>query len=345
MTEGAGDAAARPQVRPLSRALARPMTSTLAQERLVDELLAWGRPRPLVPDGLVERVLTHLTQAVGEWLDLRALAAPGTRRPLLITKTRLTRTTCDGLQRDPSPYAHSWANARGTLTHAAIELDVDGQRASTSVDVAQRAWQRLATDRAGDPASLATWLNARDAGERALLLEEAAALLDGFREVWPDLAGGVVEVRTEQRLLAELGGGAIRLQGVPDLVVSSQRRDGHARTLIVDLKTGMPRGQQDRDELRFYALLALLRDGIPPFRWATFYVTEGRLEHEDLSEAVLSAAAVRVADSVRQAARIVRVELATEEERLLGGAWCSRCLREPGCPVAASRYGEGSSNG
>jgi hypothetical protein len=323
----------------------RPRTVTVAQERLVDELLAWGAQRPRVPDGLIEGLLARLTQAVGEWLELRRSGAPGTSRPLVITKTRLTRLTCDGLQRDPIPYTHGWANARGTLTHAAIELDVDGLRSHGSEDVAQRAWQRLATDRAGDPASLATWLNARDAGERAVLLTETAALLTGFREVWPDLGGASVRVQTELRLVAELGGRAIRLQGVPDLVVSSPRRDAHARTLLVDLKTGMPRGQQDRDELRFYALLAALSDGVPPFRWATLYVTEGRIEHEDLSEAVLGVAAERVADAVRQAARLVRIEQGGADERLTAGAWCGRCRREPSCPVALARYGEGSTDG
>jgi hypothetical protein len=329
---------------PTSGTVARPATSTVAQERLVDELLAWGSPRPLVPEGLAERLLGRMTQAVGEWLDLRANRAPGTGRPLLITKTRLTRLTCDGLQREPVPYVHAWANARGTLTHAAIELDVDGSRVSASEQVAQAAWRRLATDRAGDPSSLAAWLNARDDGERTLLLEETTALLDGFREVWPHLAGTVVDVHTELRLVTELGGGAIRLQGVPDIIVASRLRDQHARTLIVDLKTGMPRGQQDRDELRFYALLATLRDGLPPFRWATLYVTEGRIEHEDLSEGVLAAAAERVADGVRQASRIARVELASDEERLLAGAWCSRCQRESRCPVAAARYGEAATD-
>lgn len=317
----------------------RPVTSTPAQERLVDELLAWGSPRPEIAAGLVERLLARLAAAVAEWSQLRSQGLPGTTRPLLVTKSRLTRITCDGLQREPLPFTHAWANARGTLTHAAIELDVDGLRSAASREVAQRAWRRLATDRAGDPASLAAWLNGRDEDERSLLLAESALLLDGFREVWPPLDVAGVRVRTEQRLVADLGGRAIRLQGVPDLLVTSPRQDGRARMLLVDLKTGMPRGQQDRDELRFYALLATLRDEVPPFRWATLYVTEGRVEHEDLSEAVLAVAAERVGDAVRQAARIVRVEQGRDDERLVAGAWCARCRREPHCPVALARYG------
>lgn len=325
----------------------RPVTVTPAQERVVDDVLAWGAVRPLPPDGLAERLLAAMTGAMGEWIALREQRGAAAPRPLLITKTRLSRLVCDGLQRDAEPYVHAWANVRGTLVHAAIESDVDGARREPAASVAEAAWHRLATDRPGDPSSIGAWLNARDAEERATLVAESALLLSGFREVWPELSDAPLRVRTEQRLAVMLAGRAVRLQGVPDLIVESPVEDGRARRLLIDLKTGMPRGQRDRDELRFYALLATLAGGAPPFRWATLYVTEGRLEHEDLSEAVLMTAAQRVADAVRQA---VRIETRTAgdgegaggshgtgaEERLVGGAWCTGCRRRSGCPVAVA---------
>jgi hypothetical protein len=312
----------------------RPVTHTVAQARLVDELLGWGAPRPPVPDGLVERLLARATDAVAAWLSLRERRPDVARRPLLITKTRLSRLVCDGLQRDPEAYVHAWANVRGTLVHAAVEADVDGARGQPIEQVAERAWHRLATQRPGDPASLAAWLNARDAGERETLLEEVSGLVSAFREVWPDLGRAPLRVRTEQRLVAQLGGRAVRLQGVPDLLVESTVDDGRARRLIVDLKTGMPRGQRDRDELRFYALLATLAGGSTPFRWATLYVTEGRVEHEDLSEPVLATAVDRVADAIHQAVRIASSEPGSEDERIVGGAWCTGCTRRVTCPAA-----------
>jgi hypothetical protein len=317
---------------------ARPRTRTPAQQRLVDEVLAWGRERPLPPEGLSERLLARLTAAVGAWIELRGRRPDLARRPLLVTKTRLSRLVCDGLQQDPEPYVHAWANVRGTLVHAAIEADVDGARPQDAGAVVEHAWHRLATDRPGDPASIGSWLNARDGAERDALLGESRTLLEGFREVWPELTDVPIRVRTEQRLVVLLGGRAVRLQGVPDLIVESPVEDGRARRLIIDLKTGMPRGQRDRDELRFYALLATLAGGSAPFRWATLYVTEGRLEHEDLAEPVLATAAARVADAVLQAVRIAEVgEGRTEgaaEERLAGGAWCRGCARRATCPEA-----------
>ena len=313
---------------------ARPDTTTPAQGRVVDEVLAWGVERPVVPEGLTDRLLARTTSAVGDWIALRDERADLAARPLLITKTRLSRLVCDGLQQDPEPYVHAWANVRGTLVHAAIEADVDGARADPPTSVVDRAWHRLATERPGDPRSIGAWLNARDGEERDRLLAEATQLLDGFREVWPDLRSAPLRIRTEQRLVVMLGGRAVQLQGVPDLLVESHVRDGRARRLIVDLKTGMPRGQRDRDELRFYALLATLADGVPPFRWATLYVTEGRLEHEDLDETVLATAAARVADAVEQAVRLARTGSGGPEERLAGGVWCSGCRRRALCPAA-----------
>lgn len=293
----------------------------------------------------------------------RAAGAPS-HRPLLVTKTRLTRLVCDGLQRDPVPYEHAWANVRGTLTHATIEAWLEAPDVSVaSTGLAERVWVRLASERPGDPASLSAWLNARDAEERGTLTAEVAALADAFREVWPPLDDRVV-LSTERRLVVDLGAGAVRLQGVPDLIVASPRRDGRARALVVDLKTGMPRAQQDRDELRFYALLVALHAGVPPFRWATLYVTEGRYEVEELTTDLLEVAARRVVDAIAQATRLLTApgpDAATPgdaagatassstvpaaahgPERLLAGRWCGDCRRQDRCPVRAAAVSQAS---
>jgi hypothetical protein len=313
-----------------------PATTTVAQARVVSDVLAWGVQRPVPPPGLSDRLLARMTDAIGAWIEARERRGEQRARPLLVTKTRLSRLVCDGLQRDPAPYVHAWANVRGTLVHAAIEADVDGARARPADEVAEDAWHRLATDRPGDPSSVGAWLNARDALERETMLAESSTLLSGFREVWPDLSSAPIRVRTEHRIVVTLGGRSVQLQGVPDLIIDSPVEDGRARALLIDLKTGMPRGQRDRDELRFYALLATLRGGAPPFRWATLYVTEGRIEHEDLSEPVLTTAADRVADAVLQAVRLLEGEPEGPAERLVGGSWCVSCRRAPICPVAVA---------
>jgi hypothetical protein len=96
-------------------------------------------------------------------------------------------------------------------------------------------------------------------------------------------------------------------RGRLDLLLDSRHRDDRASALVVDFKTGVPRSDHDRAEVRFYALLAALATGRMPFRWATFYVAEGRPEAEDLHGPTLEATVLRVLHAVRQAARLAAV--------------------------------------
>ncbi|MCA1784339.1 MAG: PD-(D/E)XK nuclease family protein [Intrasporangiaceae bacterium] len=174
------------------------------------------------------------------------------------------------------------------------------------------------------------------------LRAELTDLLEGFREVWPPLPAERVRLRTEEAIGVSLADGRVRLFGRPDLIVDSRHQDDHARTLLVDLKTGRPRSEHDRHELRFYALLVTLARGRPPFRWATYYVTEGRHEAEDYRPDVLEATARRVIDGARQLVRLgVRDPDGGEQElRLRAGSWCFMCQREPDCEVAAAARAE-----
>lgn len=306
--------------------------ASVAHRRLREGLLAWGGPRPQVPGRLAAELRTELEAGLAE-LDLAKAGRSRRDGRVWVTKSRLDRLVCDGYQLDHKPFEHSWPSARGTLAHKAIERDWDVRRSREVDDVVVRAWEELASDRPGDPRSLAAWLNARPEEEAAALRGEVAVLLAGFREVWPPLER--VEVVAEPRIRLRLARGRVVMFGMPDVVLRSPRRDGYCRTLLVDLKTGRPRSDHDRHELRFYALLATLDDGRPPFRWATFYVTEGRSEWEDLNADTLHVTVRRVVDGVQQAVRIARAEAGEEELRLAGGAWCRFCQREETCEVAA----------
>jgi hypothetical protein len=303
-----------------------------ARERLADRLLGWGQPRPVVVHEQVAE-LRELLEAglrdLGEDLRIAAAAARGGR--LLVTKSGLDRLACDGWQRDPKPYEHQRANVRGTLTHRAIELDWEEGRSAATTEVVARVWHAEATRRPGDPASLSRWLNEQPADLAAELRAEVADLLGGFREVWPLLPADRVVSRLERPIQLPLARGQVLLRGVPDLVLDSHRQDEHARSLVVDMKTGRPRSEHDRHELRFYALLVALADGRLPFRWATYYVTEGRAEPEDLRFATLESTVQRVLDGVRQ---LVRLAADGAELRLRGGSWCRFCLREHDCDEA-----------
>jgi RecB family exonuclease len=308
-----------------------------ARERLRAELLGWGQERPRVGPEQVTELRARLEDGLADLADDldAALAATG-RRQLVVTKTRLDRLACDGWALDPAPFEHTEANVRGTIAHKVLERHLDGGEDATAPEttVVARAWRELAMRAPGDPRSLSAWLNACPDGEAERLRTQVAALLTTFREVWPELPREQVRVGTEKRLDVTLAGGTVRLQGTLDLLLDSRRRDDRARSLIVDFKTGVPRSDHDRAEVRFYALLAALATGRLPFRWATFYVAEGRPEAEDLHGPTLEATVLRVLHAVRQAARLAAIGEGRVEPRLQGGIWCRNCLRQDACDEA-----------
>lgn len=309
-----------------------------ARERLRTDLLAWGADRPVVPTGQVEqlrRQLEHDLAACDGALG-SALRTTG-RQHLLVTKTRVERSICDGWAAAPAPFEHTEASVLGTLAHKAIERHLDAGPAAgrSDVQVVAAAWDELAARRPGDPRSVSAWLNACPGPSADRLRRDAAALLATFVEVWPDPAGPEVVIRTGRRLDVALAGGRVRLRGTVDLVVDSPVRDDRARALLLELRTGLPRPTQERDEGRFSALLWTLATGRPPFRWGSFAVAEGRPEVEELDLDVLAATAGRVVEVVAQADRLAGTPGEDAAHQLRAGTWCGRCPSLGACPEAA----------
>lgn len=320
----------------MSSADTSPVTMTPARERLRSDLLGWGRPRPVVDVGAVRRLragleaeLTGLREAV----EAAAMSARSGR--LMVTKSRLAHLSCDGLAIDAEPFSYSWASVRGILTHALVEQDWQERRCRDIADITLTVWESESSRSPGDPSSLSAWMNALPGDEAASMREQLAGLLAAFREVWPLLNEDEVIAQVERAYGFDAAGGKVSLFGRPDLVLESPRTDEHARTLVVDLKTGRPRPEHDRADARFYALLVTLVTGQPPFRWATYYVQEGRYDVEDLRIASLEATVRRVIGGVRQQVRIAgQPSGATDGLTIRGGGWCRFCTRRTWCPAA-----------
>lgn len=314
-------------------------TSTPARDRLVHGLLGWGQPRPQLPPGLARDLLGILENGLAELRpELPDVAAQHRGGRVSITKTTLDRFSCDGLQLAPAPFEHTPANVRGVLAHEAIAADLAGARTLTSDELVAAVWHDAASRRPGDPRSRSAWINRLPAADAVVMRAEVGDLVETFREVWPPLPPEAVHLRIDRAVEIPLAGRRVVLRGAPDLVIESRRDDDRARSLLVDLKTGRPRAEHDRQELRFYALLLTLHEGRPPFRWATFYVTEGRSEAEELRPEVLESIARRVVDTVAQLVRLhgVAPDAPEDELRLAAGMGCYSCLRRPGCSVAAA---------
>ena len=93
-----------------------------------------------------------------------------------------------------------------------------------------------------------------------------------FLECFPPLRAAWRPV-TESRLIVELCGSRIRVQGKVDLTIGTA--DGlRAGKVIIDLKSGVA-STSHRDDLRFYALLETIRIGVPPRLIASYYLDQG----------------------------------------------------------------------
>jgi hypothetical protein len=222
---------------------------------------------------------------------------------------------------------HSPRTAAGALFHRAIELDVASERDADSRTLCERSAVNL---EAADQ-SFGRYWSALDPLDRAELVTDAGRQLELFRASFPPLVRRWTP-QPELRLKATLAGGRLVLSGTPDLVL------GRSRRLVLDFKTGSAWPEHPED-MRFYALLLLLRTGVPPYRVATFFLDSGEWQAEDVTEATLGHAATRVAH-----AAIATVALGGgRPPELRPGVHCGWCPRQARCPAAAARFEQGRS--
>jgi len=129
----------------------------------------------------------------------------------------------------------------------------------------------------------------------ALLSEEVEHQARALVDHWPLLASGWLP-RTQERITIPLGGGAVLLSGVIDLVVGTPS-SGRASTGLVEVKSGR-RLPEHRADVHYYALLETLRSGAPPFRVATYYTATGEIDAEEVTEELLIASVQRTLDAL-----------------------------------------------
>ena len=223
---------------------------------------------------------------------------------------------------EEAQFEWSVALARGSVSHKAIELSVHWRREPEPLALVDEALGRLSEsdDRLGD------WLQTVSEAERAELRAESNDRVVKFLECFPPLKPGWRPV-TESRLRYEVHDQFV-FSGKVDL--SLGRAEGNrAGKVLIDLKTG-GFSPQHLEDLRFYALIETIRLGTPPRRIATYYLDQGSFVPEDVTDAVLTAAAARLIDGTT---RIVEVLGAEREPNLLAGPVCRWCPVLSDCDV------------
>ena len=294
---------------------------TPAQERTLNHLIGRGPAAPADP-GLADRVRADIEARLED-----AGIVPGIP-PIWLGKHRLNdKQRCEGffdagMQREGPAFEHSSRTAVGALLHKAIEIDIATERGADPATVCHRAAERLTQDDQG----LDRFWVTLDAFDRAETVADAGRHLWLFRESFPPLQRRWAP-QPELHLKARLAVGSLVLSGTPDLVL------GRSRRLALDFKTGGA-WPEHAEDMRFYALLLLLRTGVPPYRVATFFLDSGEWQPEDVTPEMVGRAADRVVDAACAAEEIRR----GRAPALTPGPYCDWCPRRPSCPAARAAF-------
>ena len=297
-----------------------------AQQATLDVIRVPSSQRPVYPTSFAADLRDRAEDALAGLVDTaRALDSRG----LWVAKRDLAGVFgCEAryLADSDAPFEWSVPTARGTVLHKAVELTT--HRRFTPADAVEGAVERLIDD----DANLGGFLASATASERADLIANCIGLLTRFNETFPPMQRSW-RPAAETRARAQLCGGAFVLNGKYDLTLGSPSPVGgpdggqQAGKVIVDLKTGS-RAPTDPEDLRFYALVETLSIGVPPLGVGSFYVAEGRIEHEIITPDVLDSALRRTVDGI---GRLVALRRGAHQPRRIAGPPCRWCPISAGC--------------
>lgn len=286
-------------------------------------------PLPVFDVGLADELRADLEARLQSLLDVIREG-----EQLWVTKARLTKlhAQCEGFfvadHLGEGVFAFSERLAVGSVVHKAVEIGVYAPDLADD-ELVERALGKLAQDdeRFGD------YVATLDEADRAAIVGQAVDRMVLFRATFPPLRREWSPA-VEPNLKAQLLGGRVVLSARPDLMLGRQDPEVpmRARRIVLELKTGQDRPEHDED-LRFYALAATLRLGVPPYRVATVLLDDATWRYQDVTPDLLESAVRRVGDGYARAAQLI----AGTEPRLTPGPWCSWCPRAQTCPESAAR--------
>jgi hypothetical protein len=288
-----------------------------------------AQPRPEFPTVLKDELREQLEDA---------LAEPGQLihkgQTVFVNKGTVTKLhTCEAnyiWDRDENQFEWNERNARGTLTHKALQIlqsSADGTplAPADAVDLAVHQLSEQTHWQTGLPDSLAIWISAANAAQLTDLRDSAIDMVTKFGEEFPPIAKQW-RPRREAAITATFADNKIRISGKMDLVLGSPKGTT-ARSLVIDFKTGMFR-QSNTDELRMYALLETLRVGVPPWRLATYDLDQGTWVAEDVTLDTLTSAVRRTAAAIT---KLIQLNFGKRAPTETAGPSCTFCGRLDKC--------------
>ncbi|MCB0998169.1 MAG: PD-(D/E)XK nuclease family protein [Acidimicrobiales bacterium] len=268
-----------------------PPELTPAQRRLLDQLRKDAEPLVFdadFVDDVVRRAQEVVDEAARRFAGERVVVSKGFLNQVL---------ACEAKHLLPDTFRWNAANARGFVSHKAIELGVHWQGETVPELLVDEALARLADQ----PSNQGDFVAGLSEGDRAELRAGAVERVTRFLQDFPPLPARsmpVFEARTRWPLT-----GPVELVGKTDLVIG--RPDGRVSTkLVIDFKSGWP-SPAHRHDLRFYALLETLARRVPPRRLVTFYLDSAEADVEDVTEGVIEAALARLEGALARHAELV----------------------------------------
>lgn len=295
-----------------------------AQRRVLTDLMALGQSRPRFDPSIAASVRDELERAVGPIVE------PLAGQTLSVSKHQLSRVhACEAHYQAEldEPFTWNSRNAVGTVVHRAVELSVAAGEDRMPLDLVERAMTSLLAE---DPRNtMRDYLLAAPDAVREEVRAHANEVLVKFVECWPPLKARW-RPRAEMRIRVELCGGKVELVGRVDLALGLPEGDV-ARELFVDLKTGRSYPSH-LDDLRFYALVQLLRAGVPPFRVASYYFDTATFHFEDVTNESLEIALRRTIDGI---AKLCALRFGERPPTITPGPTCTYCRLNATCGGAA----------
>lgn len=298
----------------------RKVVLTPRQVRTLDELIAIGAERPAADPSLVSEITARLETAVAPALER------WTERSLYLTKSQyLSVRRCEGelLANARAPRSGlSAPSVAGTIAHRAVQLSYTHPFRPVSEYVRQSVVGARSAD-----ADLDAWWAKLPLAEQSDLLMQITSKVTNFLDDFPPLDPSW-SPRFEEPMVAKIG--KLTLASRADLLIGRPRGDLRQTMLLIDLKSGDIKDEH-QEEAQFYALVAAVRHGVPPWRSLVYSLASGEYTRPDVSAETLLNTAEKVGAAVNALVDVL-VERRTPDLR--PGRHCRWCPAKNGCPVA-----------
>jgi len=293
---------------------------TPRQVRTLDELLAIGAERPGADPALVGELSARLESSA------QTAVANWTERSLYLTKSQyLSSLRCEGELLANARAAKSGLHAAtvaGTVAHRAVQLSYTHPLRP----IAEYVKQAVVGARSSDP-EIDDWWAKLPLAEQSDLTMQITSKVTNFLDDFPPLDPGW-SPRFEEPISAKIG--KLTLASRADLLIGRPRGDLRQTMLLIDLKTGALKDEH-LDEAHFYALVATLRYGVPPWRSLVYSLASGEYTEPDITADILLETAEKVGRAV-----LAIVDVLTERRTptLQPGNQCRWCPAKNDCDAA-----------